>query len=96
MKMAENTTFTLLWGSVTQQQVFLHVNLFWLKCYTVTVDMILIHFKKIFARVWTLIGLKEGSEPKFSILCLAIPRLAKIFWEKSKIFLIDQNVYFQK
>ena len=40
----------LFWGSITQQQVFLHVNLFWLKRYTITVDMILIHRKKNFAR----------------------------------------------
>ena len=57
LKTKQNTIFMLFWGSITQQQVFLHVNLFWLKRYTITVDMILIHRKKNFARaqrrVWT-------------------------------------------
>ena len=82
LKTKQNTIFMLFWGSITQQQVFLHVNLFWLKCYTITVDMILIHWKKNFARVWALIGPKEGSEPNISIICLPTPRLEKNFVEK--------------
>ena len=35
--------------------------------------------------VWALMGLKEGSELNFSILCLAIPRFAKKFFGKVKI-----------
>ena len=50
-------------------------------------------FEKIFCKGLALI---EGSELNFSILCLAILRLAKKFWEKEKSFLIEQNVYFQK
>ena len=52
------------------------------KHYTITVDVILIHFKKILARVWVLIGPKEGSKPNFSILFLAVPILMKKFREK--------------
>ena len=43
--------------------------------------MILIHLKKI-AKVWALIGPKEGSKSNISMLCLTIPRLAKNFGEK--------------
>ena len=41
--------------------------------------MTLIHLVKTFARTWVLTESKEGPEPNFSILCLAIPRLAKKF-----------------
>ena len=58
--------------------------------------MILIHFKRFFARALALIRPKEGSELNFSIICLAMPRLVKNFGEKQKLFFIDKNVYVQK
>ena len=78
----QNTNFTLLWGSITQQEVIFMSIIFAIVLYYYSRYDFDSFFKKIFARVWTLIGPKEESELNFSIFCLAIPRLVKKLGEK--------------
>ena len=81
MKTEQNAIYANL-GLYYSARGYFHVKCFWQQCYTIAVDMILIHLIQIFARVWALTWPKEGLKPIFPYFALLSQDLQKLFLGK--------------